>query len=822
MSLTQRMLSPIVEVREEERTTMLLMFAYSFLAMTAYNMVQPVVRSTFISSLGADNIPYVLFAAGLLIGVVMQIYGWLAARVPKRWGLPISLAGMTGLLLAFWMLLQTGQGWVPVAFYFLGLIFGALLLSQFWTLANDIYDPRQAKRLFGFIGGGASLGGMAGAGLTVLITGRVGTHNLLLLSAAALALCVVVVWSVIRIENPASLPSSKTEAESLGGMAALRLLRQSPHLRLIALLTSLAALGAVIIDQQLNMASEQFKGRGDADAITGFLATVRFSLSAVSFIIQIWVVRYVYRFLGIGVALIILPLGLGLTGLFILLNATLLAPALASVVGRSLRYSVDRTTREIFFLPLRSTVKNQAKLFVDVTVDRFARGTGAVLLLLLIKPWGLGLSWTHLSYVMLILVAVWFFLATAARRRYVAAVRRSLESQHVKPGDMRLDVADLTTVETLLQELAHPDEHRVLYAIDVLESLDKQNLVTPLLLHHESPAVRARALTVFRDVRRDIAQRWLPLIQRMINDDSADVRAGAIGTLATIRNENAAELARQLLADGSPKIVATAAVVLTASERLEDVNAGEAALSTLATDMRASSALVRRDVAAAIRHVGNPRSRQLLIPLLHDPSPEVAEEAMRSIRELRPRDWLFVPTLTSLLGHRRLKSGARDALVGYGQPVLTILEHFLRDPREDVWVRRHIPATIARIPCQRAMDILTDALVDRDSFLRYKAVAGLEKLRRDDPDLTVQRAPIETLALKEGFSYLKCLTRSHNLSMRTDPAMDTLLAVALNEKSSRSVDNIYRLLGLLYPWKDITAARWAIERGDTRARASAV
>ena len=256
---------------------------------------------------------------------------------------------------------------------------------------------------------------------------------------------------------------------------------------------------------------------------------------------------------------------------------------------------------------------------------------------------------------------------------------------------MRLDVADLTTVETLLQELAHPDEHRVLYAIDVLESLDKQNLVTPLLLHHESPAVRARALTVLRDVRRDIAQRWLPIIQRMIDDDSADVRAAAIGTLTTIRNENAAELARQLLADGSPKIVATAAVVLAASESLEDVNAGEAALSTLATDTRASSALVRRDVAAAIRHVGNPRSRHLLIPLLHDPSPEVAEEAMRSVRELRPRDWLFVPTLTSLLGHRRLRSGARDALVGYGQPILTILEHFLRDPREDVWVRRHIP-----------------------------------------------------------------------------------------------------------------------------------
>ena len=66
-----------------------------------------------------------------------------------------------------------------MGFYLLGLILGLLLISQFWTLANDIYDARQAKRVFGFIGGGASLGGMTGAGLTALGE-RVAPTNLLL------------------------------------------------------------------------------------------------------------------------------------------------------------------------------------------------------------------------------------------------------------------------------------------------------------------------------------------------------------------------------------------------------------------------------------------------------------------------------------------------------------------------------------------------------------------------------------------------------------------------------------------------------------------
>ena len=79
-----------------------------------------------------------------------------------------------------------------------------------------------------------------------------------------------------------------------------------------------------------------------------------------------------------------------------------------------------------------------------------------------------------------------------ARREYLAAFRRSIETREVEPAAVRLDVADPATIETLVEELAHPDEQRVLYAIDMLESLDKRNLVTPLLLHHESPR-RARA-----------------------------------------------------------------------------------------------------------------------------------------------------------------------------------------------------------------------------------------------------------------------------------------------------------------------------------------
>ena len=301
-----------------------------------------------------------------------------------------------------------------------------------------------------------------------------------------------------------------------------------------------------------------------------------------------------------------------------------------------------------------------------------------------------------------------------------------------------------------MQELAHPDPARVIYAIDVLESLDKRNLVTPLLLYHESPKVRRRALAALGDVRSDIAQQWIPHIRRMLGDGDAGVRAAAIGALSSISQEDAASFARPLLADPDPRIRATAAVAMTASARPEDVDQAESTLLDLTSDSSDSARAARRDVAIAIRQIADPRFRRLLIPLLYDSAPEVADEAMESVHASKVQgvdDFIFVPTLVSLLRNRRLKGRARAALVGYGEPVVDSLAFFLRDPEEDIWVRRHIPGTLAQIPSQKTMDVLAAALDERDGFIRYKVVSALERLRREHPELTLAGEPIEKLAI---------------------------------------------------------------------------
>ncbi len=448
-----------------------------------------------------------------------------------------------------------------MAFYVWGGILGILLISQFWTLANGIYDPRQAKRLFGFIGGGVMLGGMTGALLTATIIETVGANALLLWSAGTLLACMLIVSIILgRETSAAEVASANVEERGVSLARAFALLRESRQIQLIAAVISFGSLGALLLDQQVNMAAEVFKGAGQEDSIGGFLAQIRFYTSLAAFVIQVWITPRIHQYLGIGFALLILPTNLAATAGLVLLNKVLWAPAVARVMDQSIRYTVDKTTREVLFLPLPSELRQEVKPFVDVTVDRLSRGLAALLMLVLIQPWGLGLAWYQLSFASAGLALVWYFISFAAKRGYLTAFRRSIATGVVKADELRLSGSELSTVETLVQELAHPDPVRVIYAIDVLESLDKRNLVTPLLLYHEAPKVRRRALAALGAVRSDIAEQWVPHIRRMLGDGDAGVRAAAIGALSAINHEDAASFARPLLADPDPRIRATAAV----------------------------------------------------------------------------------------------------------------------------------------------------------------------------------------------------------------------------------------------------------------------
>jgi CRP-like cAMP-binding protein len=117
------------------------------------------------------------------------------------------------------------------------------------------------------------------------------------------------------------------------------------------------------------------------------------------------------------------------------------------------------------------------------------------------------------------------------------------------------------------------------------------------------------------------------------------------------------------------------------------------------------------------------------------------------------------------------------------------------------------------------MDILVEALDQKDGFMRFHVIAALEKIHRIKPELLFNRQRIESSIREESTRYALYRQLYHVLfeSQRYSPK--SLLACTTVEKMKRGMDRIYRLLSLLYSWKDIVAAKHTIEHGDSRSRA---
>ena len=382
-----------MQLRDGEAATVLLMFLYSFLAMAGYNMIKPVTRGLFIEKLGAENLPWIQFGAGIVIGFIMQAYTRVIGLAPRRWMIPVTLTGIVASMSAFFVLfgqLPDNRA-VAVAFYLFGLIVGILLISQFWTLANDVYDPRQAKRVFGFIGAGASLGGFAGASLTSSVVQQIGTNSVLLLSAITLAICTVTAaWvrppGAHRGQERREQDRRRGERERLGG---------DPPAALVASPAD-DCHGDWLCGHRRGhhrAAAEHGRGRGEGCRqrrrrhripVAGGGLHLAHRLRDSNHADQPYSSLSRHRLRpphhpsrGFG------------DGPADALSGALWTSGMARVADTSLRYTVDKTTREILFLPLPVDIKYQAKPFIDVTVDRVAKGVGALILLVLVQPWGL-------------------------------------------------------------------------------------------------------------------------------------------------------------------------------------------------------------------------------------------------------------------------------------------------------------------------------------------------------------------------------------------------------------------------------------------------
>jgi AAA family ATP:ADP antiporter len=774
-----------------------------FLVISAYKIGGVAAAALFLSRFQARQLAYADISSSVLVAGVVAGYVLIARRVHVRNLLVGSMLFFAGNCAVFWVLAHSYSRlvWLFPAFYIWVKLFGVLAPTQIWTLANYVLTTREAKRVFGMVGGGGVAGWIFSGYFSKTITRIAGTESLLVGMVLFILICaglVVLIWrsgqAAVGGGHEIEVGTSETGPRNLH--QSLRVVFSSPYLRSIAAVICISSLVTTLTGWQFLAIAQQALVQKDKLAI--FLGNFNFYAGILSLSFQLLLTARFLRRFGIGTALFVLPVTVFMGSAGLLTFGTLGAALTLKSCDQVLRYSLDKSTAELLYLPLAARVKLQVKWFIDTVIWRL--GDGLAGLTVLIFATTLHLPARQMSWIALVLVGGWLVAVSVARRQYVATLKESIGQHRVDVEQVSTAVLDRSTAEMLATNLSASDPNDILYALSLFE-VERQRAVHPVvrsLLNHPSAEVRGKAIAILSASGDKTIQ---PDMERLLRDPDLNVRTEALLYLTHHAHMDPLELIEEVGAFPDFSVRSAVVAFLARPGEAQNLEAAQQMLAAMVGEQGAEGQRARTE-AARLLGVLPDSFDPLLSRLLSDADTAVTREAIRSVGKLRKRR--LVPELLDRLSHRELGSEAVKALGEIGDMIVGALRDHLSDSSVPIESRREIPAILVKVGTPAAAQVLMENLMESDTTLRFRTISALNKLCRVHPEIETDVLTLETVLAAEILGHYRSYQILDKLGASGD-GQDPV-ARALTESMQQELERIFRLLGLLYPQLDLHAA----------------
>ncbi|HKC11304.1 MAG TPA: hypothetical protein VKI41_04515 [Vicinamibacteria bacterium] len=397
----------------------------------------------FLTQFEITTLPLAAAASAILSLVAILAFARGMARLTPARMVPLALVVSSALLLLEWALSLVMPRAAAVAVYLHVSVFGAALLSGFWSLVNERLDPHAAKRVAGQIGTGASVGGLVGGLIAWRAAVVIAVPTMLVVLAALGLLCLV---PMFRLRPRGSGTTTPAPGEGASPPSGLGLIRREPYLRNLAFLMGLSALMETLLDYVFNAAAAGSLGKGQP--LMSFFALYHGATGLLGVAAQATLVRPSLERLGL-VATLALPSALTTIGSLLVMVFPRLAPRIVLRGAQAvLRNSLFRSSYELLYTPLAPDQKRPTKAIVDVGCDRVGTifGSSLVLFVLFVAP-------KHPVRPLLALAAAagltMVLVARLLHRGYIAALVESLRAGVVRSE--QVEAIDATTRRTLAE-----------------------------------------------------------------------------------------------------------------------------------------------------------------------------------------------------------------------------------------------------------------------------------------------------------------------------------------------------------------------------------
>lgn len=439
------MSAPAVESEREagltpgERLKVTLLFTWFFTSITTLWLLKPIRTASLLVHLGAEELPYLRFGSVAGVALVVLAYSRVVNRFTRLDVVRGSSVIFGAVLALFWVSLHLGgaalgaERWFVWAVFIMVDIYSTVMVAIFWTYANDVVSRAEANKLYGPIGIGGILGGVAGGGAVDMLVRSIGPVDMLLICAALVLLGGALGWlTEVLLKPPPRVVAVKRKAALEDALEGAREVLRSRYLLWLVAIVVAYEFAAAVTDFVINVVFERaFHSEVEIARMYGRLGWI---VSAVALACQLLLVPPLLPFKRI--ALIVPPIAMLAATVGLALVPTVALAIVMSASDRGLNYSLQQVTKETLYVPLTDAQRYKAKALIDMFIDRAAKALSSVGLLAVIASVGVSIG-ASLALAVAALV-VWAFAANALGRAYQAHVSKEREAEAPTPPSAKI------------------------------------------------------------------------------------------------------------------------------------------------------------------------------------------------------------------------------------------------------------------------------------------------------------------------------------------------------------------------------------------------
>lgn len=820
-------------IRDVELRISFLMQLYIFLVITVLLIVKPTVNALFVSQLGADSLPF----GYLLVALVAVISSYFYSKGIRKFSFVkvtvVSLISFSILffLLAAFLYFNLLSKTVLYFYYVFVALFAVIATSQFWVFANMVFNAREAKRIFGFIGAGAIAGGIFGGYLTSFIAKYFGTSVAIIL-AAIFILCCIPVLSIVyksRIQNLSIFKRKQIiEDKNTVESSTVKLILESKHLTYIALITGISVIVAKLVDFQFSdFANQAILSSNDLASFFGFWFS---TFNVIALIVQLFLTNKLLSKLGVTSSLLLLPLAVALSSLLFLTFPELWVLIIIKGIDGGFKQSINKAALELSVMPIPLQIKNQAKSYIDVAVDSLATGFSGFLLIFLIKK--LHLDSSFITVIVIFFIFVWLILIYKLRETYFNSFKENIQKTLLANG---LEIGENKKTNLLAdskQILENGDETSILKTIENLQEYNFTSLETTIikLLDHPSNKVKASAvLYLDNSNNKNVLKKIEQLVY--VKDDVLVYRSLDFILDHSYTNS---ELFFSTYLDHKEETIANGALLALA--KYSENNSAYGEKYQLKKRLLKKIHFYEKDIASI--------KKELFVGLLLSiaytklklyynfiklgiKSDDKYIVKFATVAAGITSDSLFIDDLLELMKQKKHRKKAIEALKSYSSIIIDKLLELDKKDSLEADTKKYIPRVVKAFANNKALRILLKLLKNKNATTRLEASVAIKKIANKENNLRINKETAKKLINREVDRQIKIISvldfiqnSERNEFNNTKEKVKLLQNIEDNllKQLEDSLKTVFQLLYLLYPSEELKMIYKGIKSNISEAK----